>query len=209
MVHSLRRNLLPLPKDLPLCAALDLLSRQNPVLDLNCIRQRCLSRPIYTAMSPGMAFCHADTWTVLLVGTEDQNQGGGNGGSLETQRAGTETNPILPVTSPETIQKSPQGQGELAASTLLAAENPEWGSCLASSPEPLPPWKQQPQHIFMASSKLFSSEMIKGSCSSDLSQLQCLRTAELSNCLDWESVRNWRKGKKNTFSLLTYEYKAS
>lgn len=47
-VHSLRRNLLSLPKGLPLCAAFYLLSRQNPVLDLNCIRQMLVKTNIHS-----------------------------------------------------------------------------------------------------------------------------------------------------------------
>lgn len=92
----------------------------------------CWLRPICAAISLGMAFCGADPWTVLLVGTEEQSQGGGCWEPLGTLRAGTETNPILSGLSPETIQKSIQGQGEWAASTQLAADNPSWDSCLPS-----------------------------------------------------------------------------
>lgn len=125
---------------------------------------------------------------------------------LETQRTDISTKPVLSSTSPETIQFS-HGQTERAASVLLPAESPYWNTCPAFSPQVPSTLEAAVSANLLEPSKLFSSGMIKGLCTSALSQLHRLKIVNhrYSDCLGWGS-KNWRKRKK-AFCLPTHNHK--
>lgn len=127
---SSRKDLPPLSTSPPLSAAFYLLFKENPALGLTCIRPRCFSRSLFVAMSLGMPFPSAGVWAMLPLGTEEWNHRVRSGNTEGRHR----NKPCLPTTSPETIQKSSCGQGEWAASVVLAAENPYGSSCPAFLP---------------------------------------------------------------------------